>query len=183
MRLNLRLAAALAATLLLAAPTMAQTVSSADADAPIASASAKALDAQISTFLNAEPESLPPARAASAGGPADGPPDRAVHGEAGVSIGSSGYRQAYASMIAPVGSTGTVAMAVGDTRWTGRGGAHSRQSLSIGASLGDGSTPGGQAAACAGLHDAGGPEPLWAMRLRAERPAANVSCPSDRLRP
>lgn len=38
--------------------------------------------------------------------------DRRVHGEMGVAAGTGGYRSVYGSMVAPLGETGTVAIAV-----------------------------------------------------------------------
>jgi len=60
----------------------------------------------------------------------DGAPDgvigqeepRKVHGEVGVSIGTGGYRSGYVSSVIPVGKTGTVAIAVGETKFGRRGG-------------------------------------------------------------
>ncbi len=84
----------------------------------------------------------------------DGTPDgvtpqdepRRIHGEVGASIGSGGYRSGYVSAILPVGKTGTVAIAVSETRFGRHGGPGwgggfapygGRQSLGLGLAFGD----------------------------------------------
>jgi len=47
---------------------------------------------------------------------------RQVHGEVGVSVGTGGYRSAYAISALPVGKTGTLTVAVGETRFGRNGG-------------------------------------------------------------
>jgi hypothetical protein len=178
--LKLPLAAAIA-SLSFNAPAFAQ----ATADAPVASASDTALDAQISSYLNAFPQTLPSPGSPNAMGPSDALPDRKVHGEVGAAIGTGGYREAYASMIAPMGSNGTVAVAVSQVQGRGRWGPSGGQSLSIAASMGPGGGLGlgGRSAACTGPNDKAGFEPLWATQMRAARPAAQMDCPTDRTRP
>jgi hypothetical protein len=46
---------------------------------------------------------------------------RKVHGEFGVAVGSGGYRSGYVVSVMPVGKTGTLTLAVSDTR-TGKNG-------------------------------------------------------------
>lgn len=66
---------------------------------------------------------------------------RQVHGEVSLSVGSRGYRDAYARSDIPVGKTGTLSLAVRDTRFNGRfGGAHHRQGMALGLALGDAAT-------------------------------------------
>ncbi|HTK34500.1 MAG TPA: hypothetical protein VL358_04330 [Caulobacteraceae bacterium] len=157
----------------------------ATADAPVASASDAALDAQISSYLNASAQPLPSTAGPNAMGPSDPLPDRKVHGEVGVAVGTGGYREAYASMIAPMGSNGTVAVAVSQVQGRGRWGPAGAQSLSIAASMGPGGGAGlgGRSTACAGPDDKTGFEPLWAAQMRAARPAAQMDCPTGRTRP
>lgn len=63
----------------------------------------------------------------------DGTPDgvvprepRKVHGQVGVTVGSGGFRSAYAVSVMPVGQTGTLALAVRDTRYGKTGGGYGR---------------------------------------------------------
>ena len=98
MPLKTSLVAALAGPLLLCAPAMAQTA----AEAPLAANSTAALDAQIASYLDASPDAGPVKTApALRGSDAPPPPDRAVHGEVGVGIGTGGYREFHAAMVAP----------------------------------------------------------------------------------
>jgi hypothetical protein len=50
------------------------------------------------------------------------PPERKVHGEVGVAVGSGGYRSAYVTSVMPVGETGTLALAVSQTKYGKNGG-------------------------------------------------------------
>ena len=72
---------------------------------------------------------------------------RKIHGEVGASVGSGGYRSGYVSAVIPVGKTGTVAIAVSDTKfgrhggpgWGGGYGAYGdRQTLGPGLGFDDG---------------------------------------------
>jgi hypothetical protein len=165
-------AASLAASLALCLPASAAETA---ADAPAATAD-PALDAQIAAYLAASSRPLPTAPQADVMGPTDGPVrDGKVHGEVGVGFGTGGYREGYASMIAPVGETGTVAVAVDKVQGRGfRGGRASGQSLSIAGSFGAGTN---HQPACAGLKDKADFEPLWVSRMQASNPAAGgVDC-------
>jgi hypothetical protein len=71
---------------------------------------------------------------------------RRIHGEVGASIGTGGYRSGYAMSTIPVGKTGTLAIAVSETRFGRNGGPGwsggfapygSRQSLGLGLAFGD----------------------------------------------
>jgi hypothetical protein len=61
-----------------------------------------------------------------------------------VSVGSNGYRSAFVASEIPVGKTGTATIAVGETRFNGRGwggpgyrgGPNSSQNLALGLALG-----------------------------------------------
>lgn len=177
------LAAALVAPLILALPAMAQTASPAT-DAPVASAPDAALDAQIAAYLNAYSANAPiktgPANGLSNAG--DAPPtDRAVHGEVGVGMGTGGYREFHGSMVAPVGQTGTVAIAVGQVRGRGYLGP---MDLGLGPAVDEGDlTRAGplRAAAdpaCPSAKDKAGFEPAWVLRMRKNEPAAANDCPT-----
>ncbi len=82
---------------------------------------------QIAAFITANP---PPATEdgqrgiVPAGSDDDRGPDgkRQIHGSAGFSVGSGGYRSAYASAIMPVGENTTVGVAVSKTNYGKRGG-------------------------------------------------------------
>ncbi|MBO9708310.1 MAG: hypothetical protein J7521_08865 [Caulobacter sp.] len=45
----------------------------------------------------------------------EGPVKRQIHGEAGVSVGTGGYRSAYVSTLIPIGEASTLGVAVGQT--------------------------------------------------------------------
>lgn len=96
-------------------------------DAPI-SASQAATNKQIDDFLNrADPEPVMIV-----------PEKRAIHGEVGAAIGTGGYRSAYAVTVIPVGQTGELGIAYGESRFSGRkgrGGGGSSKSLSVSLSL------------------------------------------------
>jgi hypothetical protein len=64
-----------------------------------------------------------------------------MHGEAGVTVGSGGYRSGYVRSDIPVGQTGTVSIAVGETKFgshylPGRFGPGGYRSLGLGLALG-----------------------------------------------
>jgi hypothetical protein len=118
--------------------------------------------AQIDNYLRTSPAlSLPREGASgvtgggSAANGAEAAPDepRKVHGEVDVAVGSGGYRSGYVRSDFPVGKTGTLSIAVGDTRFNGRsgyggyggyggpyasygGGPYERQSVALGLALG-----------------------------------------------
>ncbi|HYD44007.1 MAG TPA: hypothetical protein VEA79_01935 [Phenylobacterium sp.] len=94
--------------------------------------------------------------------------ERKVHGEVGVAVGSHGYRDVYARSDFPVGKTGTLSLAVRDSRFKGRFGERQRQSLGFGLSLG------GEAA---GSRDCG-----WSMRRDAPEPGRDEDrCEAERI--
>lgn len=47
---------------------------------------------------------------------------RKIHGEVGASVGTGGYRSGYVSAVIPVGKTGTLAIAVSETKFGRHGG-------------------------------------------------------------
>jgi hypothetical protein len=67
-----------------------------------------------------------------------------VHGVVDLSVGTNGYRSAFVASEIPVGKTGTATIAVGETRFDGRGwggpmsryGSNTSQSLALGLNLG-----------------------------------------------
>ncbi|HEY3694171.1 hypothetical protein [Phenylobacterium sp.] len=92
------------------APAASEAVKTAKADANADTA------AQIDAYLKASPAiDLPQDKTPGVVSGVVAP--RKVHGEAGVSIGTGGYRSAYAISAFPVGKTGTLTVAVQDTRF------------------------------------------------------------------
>ncbi|MCC7268173.1 MAG: hypothetical protein IT546_12675 [Caulobacteraceae bacterium] len=94
--------------------------------------------------------------------------ERKVHGEVAVAVGSHGYRDVYARSDFPVGKTGTLSLAVRDSRFKGRFGRHERQGVSLGLAMGDAAT----ARDC-----------RWAMPHDAPEPGRNEGgrCEADRI--
>jgi len=45
-----------------------------------------------------------------------GEPDRKIHGEVGMAIGTGGYRSAYISSVMPLGENGTLALSIGQEK-------------------------------------------------------------------
>lgn len=45
-----------------------------------------------------------------------GEPDRRIHGEVGMAIGTGGYRSAYISSVMPLGDNGTLALSIGQEK-------------------------------------------------------------------
>lgn len=45
-----------------------------------------------------------------------GQPDRKIHGEVGMAIGTGGYRSAYISSVMPLGDNGTLALSIGQEK-------------------------------------------------------------------
>lgn len=133
----------------------------AHAEAPVATAGATQAPpaaapdtaTQIEDFIRKAPApSLDEAGPDGVTSSADEP--RKVHGQVGVTVGSGGYRSAYVVSVMPVGKTGTLALAVSETRggkyggpqgYYGRGGyggyggygAGTRQSIGLSLALGD----------------------------------------------
>jgi hypothetical protein len=103
---------------------------------------------QIDAYLRTSP-----ALALPKDGPAgvtSGEEPRKVHGVVDLAVGSNGYRSAYVRSDLPVGKTGTLSFAVGESRFNGRGyyggrggafGPGDRQSLGLGLSLGGDAAP------------------------------------------
>jgi hypothetical protein len=99
---------------------------------------------QIDAYLKSSPAlALPQEGANGVTSGAEEP--RKIHGMVEVAAGTNGYRSAYVQSDIPVGKTGTLSVAAGETRFDGRVrgygygyGPANRQSLSIGLALGGG---------------------------------------------
>jgi hypothetical protein len=72
---------------------------------------------QIDNYLKTSPALAPPRDDAS--GVTSGDAPRKVHGMADVAVGSNGYRSAFVQSDLPVGKTGTLSIAVGESRFNG----------------------------------------------------------------
>lgn len=121
------LAAAVAASgpVLAAEPEAVATAAAADAPPSVAE--------QIDNYLKTSPAVLP--KDGASGVTAGSEEPRKVHGVVDVSVGTGGYRSAYVRSDIPVGKTGTVSIAVEDTRYGNRSGRfaeYGRQSLGLG---------------------------------------------------
>lgn len=93
------------------------------ADEPLATADPRtpSAAAQIDEYLRTSPAiELPTEGAVGITPGADAP--RQVHGVVDVEVGSHGYRSAYVRSDVPVGKTGTLSIAIQDTRFSNRGG-------------------------------------------------------------
>jgi len=118
-KLSLHVAAPLAAAALLWGPTA---LAAEAPDGP--TVTAPTVSDQIEAYLRDSPAArLPEAAPGSIQGleaaPEAGP--RKIHGEVSVAAGSHGYRSVYARTDMPIGKTGTLSLAVGDSRggWVG----------------------------------------------------------------
>jgi hypothetical protein len=104
---------------------------------------------QIDNYLKTSPALALPKDAL--GGVVSGDAPRQIHGVVDVSAGSNGYRSAFVATEIPVGKTGTATIAVGETRFNGRGwggpgyrgGPGASQSLGLGLALGGAAGPAG----------------------------------------
>ena len=105
---------------------------------------------QIDVYLKTSPALALPKDGPD--GVTSGEEPRKAHGFVDITVGSNGYRSAYARSDLPVGKTGTLSIGVGETRFNGRfggyGGAYGgrfgpgdRQSLALGLRMGGGAAP------------------------------------------
>ena len=85
--------------------------------------------AQIDDYLKTSPALLPTDRA---GGVTNGDEPRKVHGEVAFAVGTGGYRSAYVRGDFPVGKSGTLSVAVSESRFKGRFDPVQRQRLGLG---------------------------------------------------
>ncbi|MEO8113006.1 MAG: hypothetical protein ABI655_01405, partial [Phenylobacterium sp.] len=88
------------------------------ATAPPAAAAPISTAEQIEQYLKSSRVTDLPTDAAP--GVTSGEEPRRVHGEVSVAVGTGGYRSAYVRTDLPVGRTGTLSIAVQDTRFNGR---------------------------------------------------------------
>ncbi|MES2342861.1 MAG: hypothetical protein V4597_14395 [Pseudomonadota bacterium] len=70
--------------------------------------------AQIDQFIRSAP--LPSLEDEGVDGITPGEGKRQAHGEVGIAVGTGGYRSAYAMSLIPIGETGTLAIAVSESR-------------------------------------------------------------------
>lgn len=92
------------------------------ATAPAAAPPAPDVTDQIDTYLRTSPPAALPKDRAS--GVTTGDEPRKAHGFVDVTVGSGGYRSAFVQGDLPVGRTGTLSIAVGESRFNGRSGAY-----------------------------------------------------------
>jgi hypothetical protein len=140
-----RTLAALILTILIAGAALAAT-GAARAAEPEAVATAPAgpsVADQIDAYLKTSPALALPKDGPN--GVTSGEEPRQVHGVVDIAVGSNGYRSAYVRSDLPVGKTGALSIAVGESRFKGRGnyggyggrfGGADRQSLGLALSLG-----------------------------------------------
>lgn len=141
---------------------------------------------QIAAFLDASPAIERGEGLAGLSETADAAP-RKIHGEAGVTVGTGGYRSAYVSTLIPIGETATLGLAYSQTdhgknavfhgddwnrsHWGQGYGGRGGQQQSVAISLAVGGEGQGPPQGCAPAFRADGHyvEPLWASRMRAAR--------------
>jgi hypothetical protein len=133
----------LAAFAAAAAPAWAGEPEAVSTAAPSGAGAPPTVAEQIDAYLNTSPLVLP-AQGASGVTPGTEQP-RKIHGVVDVAVGTGGYRSAYVRTDLPVGKTGTLSIAVQDTRlgshfanrYGGEFGGYGRQSPGLGLALGD----------------------------------------------
>jgi hypothetical protein len=97
------------------------------ATAPASSSVADQIDAFIrSSPVNEIPQDGQPLGVTSSSGP------REPHGVVSVGVGNHGYRSIYMRSDMPIGETGTLSVAIGDTRFNGGFGGWGHRSLGVG---------------------------------------------------
>ena len=109
-----KLPLALALTLVAAPAFAAEDPTSPTVTAPASPSVAEQIDA----YLRDSPVSQLPAETAPLGATSSAAP-RQPHGVVSVGVGTHGYRSIYMRSDLPVGDTGTVSVAIGDTRFNG----------------------------------------------------------------
>lgn len=106
--------AGLALSALLAASGARAEEAVATASATPAPAAELSTAAQIEQFIRSTP--TPSLEDEGVDGITPGEGKRQVHGEVGIAVGTGGYRSAYAMSLIPIGETGTLAIAVSESR-------------------------------------------------------------------
>lgn len=106
--------AGLALSALLAASGARAEEAVATASATPAPAADLSTAAQIEQFIRSAP--TPSLEAEGVDGITPGEGKRQVHGEVGIAVGTGGYRSAYAMSLIPIGETGTLTIAVSESR-------------------------------------------------------------------
>ncbi|THD81001.1 MAG: hypothetical protein E7812_06240 [Phenylobacterium sp.] len=115
---------------------------------------------QISAFLKAAPvPDLP--NDGPAGATTSGPEERRIHGVVEVGAGSSGYRHAFVGADIPLGQTGTLSIAVDQSRFQGRYGGWRGQSLAGDLALGPAAAQDPSSAPCLTQHSDQPPAERW----------------------
>ncbi len=145
--------------------------------APVASAGSKDVNAQIKDWIDASPEAAPTLEAAE--GPS-GPPDRAIHGEWGVGVGTGGYRSAYGVAVIPLGDRGAAVIAASTDHYNGRRWGMNGQSFGLSIDLDDAARSARLGSSCPfDRYSHGGLEPSWVGPLRGRDDRAAVECAAD----
>jgi len=135
-----KLPLALALALISAPAFAAEDPTSPTATAPVSPSVADQIDAFIrSSPVNELPQDAQPQGVTSSAAP------RQPHGVVSVGVGTHGYRSVYMRSDMPVGETGTLSVAIGDTRFNGGYGGGfgggfggwSHRSLGVGFAVGD----------------------------------------------
>jgi len=132
-----------AALVLISALLAAGAAQAADpATAPVATAPAATAPAaapstadQIDAFIKAQP--IPTLEPDATPGATSTAEDRKVHGVVELGVGSNGYRHAYVRSDMPLGDSGALSIAVGETRFHGRFGQAQSRSLGVGLAFGE----------------------------------------------
>ena len=147
--------------------------------APVASAGAKDVNAQIRDWIDSSPEAASP-RASAADAPA-GPPDRSIHGEWGVGVGTGGYRSAYGVAVIPLGDRGTATVAASTGHYGGRRWGMNGQSFGLNIDLSEPGRSARLASACPfDRYAHGGLEPSWVGPLRGRDDDLAAACAAER---
>jgi hypothetical protein len=107
------------------------------AQAPVVTAPAAAPSTadQIDAFIKAQP--IPTLEPDAAPGVTSSTDDRKVHGVVELGVGSNGYRHAYVRSDMPLGDSGSLSIAVDETRFHGRFGQVQSRSLGVGLAFGE----------------------------------------------
>lgn len=120
---------AAAAAVLCTGPVLAE-------EQPVVTAAQPSVADQIDAYLKSSPVREIPSDGVD--GVVTAEPDRKIHGEVSVGVGSHGYRSVYMRAEAPIGDRGQVSVAFEDTRFRGRVGHFGGRSLGLGLGVGAG---------------------------------------------